>query len=244
MPLVQPTPEETRGDFIERCLSDPKMIEEFEDNSQRAAVCSKLWEEQNKTENFVKVIKADQVHKIVKGVVYEPFDIDTDGETMSADDVRNAAWDFIATGKQNKIDIQHDWKESGCYVVESYIAEDGDPLFPKDSWVLGVKCTDDIFGRVLKGELNGFSFGGSVRKFSQRVLLEVAKQVVGETYENMDKGLIPAHSHNFIILYNKDGRIEKGVTDVVFDHQHTITYGTATDNELGHSHRVSIEDED
>lgn len=239
MPLPVPNPDsENRSEFIERCMSDPKMTEEFEDNKQRAAVCAKLWDEQDKTENFVKIAKADKVHKVIKGVVYEPLDIDTDGETMSADDVRKAAWDFITSGKQNKIDIQHDWKESGCHVVESYIAEEGDPLFPPNSWVVGVKCTDEIFEKVLKGELNGFSFGGSVKKFAQRVMLEVAKQVIGETQENLDKGVIPPHTHNFIILYNKDGKIEKGLTDTVFDHQHTISYGTASDMELGHSHRV------
>jgi hypothetical protein len=108
---------------------------------------------------------------------------------------------------------------------------------------MAVKCTDEIFDKVVKGELNGLSFGGYSQKYTQRVLLEVAKQIMGETEDNLNKDVIPAHKHNFIIWYNNDGQIEKGMTDVVQGHAHTITYGTSTDPFLGHSHRVDINED-
>ena len=43
MPLPQPTPQETKDEFIQRCMADEKAVEEFPDNSQRFAVCNTQW---------------------------------------------------------------------------------------------------------------------------------------------------------------------------------------------------------
>jgi hypothetical protein len=67
---------------------------------------------------------------------------------------------------------------------------------------------------------------------------------MGETNENLNKDIIPAHKHNFILWYDNDGKLVKGHTDTVNGHSHTITYGTATDQEAGHSHGVDITSED
>ena len=40
MPLPQQGEKESKKDFISRCMSDPKVNEEFPDNSQRFAVCN------------------------------------------------------------------------------------------------------------------------------------------------------------------------------------------------------------
>ena len=40
MPIPKPKKGQTEDDFIEQCMSDPKMNEEFPDRSQRFAVCS------------------------------------------------------------------------------------------------------------------------------------------------------------------------------------------------------------
>ena len=39
MPLAERKPSESKDQFISRCMSDPKMINEFPDNKQRYAVC-------------------------------------------------------------------------------------------------------------------------------------------------------------------------------------------------------------
>ena len=43
MPLVKPKDNEDKGDFIERCMGDDGMKEEFPDNDQRLAVCHARW---------------------------------------------------------------------------------------------------------------------------------------------------------------------------------------------------------
>ena len=40
MPIPKPKPSEKRDEFIQRCMSDEKMNEEYTDNSQRFAVCN------------------------------------------------------------------------------------------------------------------------------------------------------------------------------------------------------------
>ena len=242
--LPKPKEEETQSEFLARAIDSPSIKNEFKTNAQRISVATTLWENADKKEessgHFVKIEKQDPIHKIVKGVVYSALDVDTDGETMTVDDVQKACWNFLAQRKEKNIDIQHDWQESGCYVVESYMTEKDDPNFPENSWIMAVKCTDEIFEKVVSGDLNGFSFGGYSEKFVQRVMLEVAKQIVGETNENLNKDVIPAHKYTYIIYYSNDGKIVKGHTDFTMDHQHTILYGTATEKSLGHSHAVNI----
>jgi hypothetical protein len=211
-------------------------------------VCNALWlnvneKKEETSSHFVKITKTDKIHKVVKGIVYTAGDVDTDGETLSKDDVQKACWNFLAQRKEKNIDIQHDWQQSGCYVVESYMTEKDDPNFPENSWVMAVKCTDEIFEKVVHGDLNGFSFGGYSEKFVQRVMLEIAKQIMGETNENLNKDIIPAHKHNFILWYDNNGKLVKGHTDTVNGHSHTITHGTATDISVAHSHGVDITSE-
>lgn len=48
MPIPTPTPSETRDEFIGRCMADSKMINEYEDASQRYAVCIASYNESKK----------------------------------------------------------------------------------------------------------------------------------------------------------------------------------------------------
>ena len=41
MPIPKPKQNETRRDFIQRCMNDLVMINEYKDANQRLAVCSK-----------------------------------------------------------------------------------------------------------------------------------------------------------------------------------------------------------
>lgn len=43
MPIPVPQLKETRPEFIERCMSDNTMMDDYPDNSQRLAVCYTSW---------------------------------------------------------------------------------------------------------------------------------------------------------------------------------------------------------
>jgi hypothetical protein len=187
---------------------------------------------------FQKATKEED--QVVYGEVYVPDRVDTDNEAMTADNVEKAAWEFLSTGKTSKIDIQHDLAESGCQVVESFIArEDWEP-WVEGAWVMGVKCTDDIWKSVKSGDLNGFSFYGASKKVPAKVLVEVAKQIAGITEGNTEE-ILPSHIHAFVLNLDNKGGIVSGKTDVVMEHFHAIKHGTATEGELDHSHRLILE---
>jgi hypothetical protein len=62
MPLPQPGGDETAGEFMERCMSDPKMVDEY-DEDQRAAICHSQLEKAHpvtgtKHEQLLSAIKA------------------------------------------------------------------------------------------------------------------------------------------------------------------------------------------
>ncbi len=178
--------------------------------------------------------------QVVYAEVYAPYHVDTDKETMTKEDVQQMAWDFLSSGKIDKIDVEHSMKESGCIVIESFIAlKDWEP-FIEGAWVLGVQCPDDVWEDVKKGELNGFSFAGSTEKYPAKVLVEVAKQIAGVT-EASTVDSIPVHEHTFIINMDNEGKIVSGKTDYVQEHFHSIKAGTATGSELNHSHRIVLE---
>lgn len=39
MPIPEPTPAESKADFLARCMSDAKMLAEYPEAAQRYAVC-------------------------------------------------------------------------------------------------------------------------------------------------------------------------------------------------------------
>ena len=56
MPIPTPNLNETVGDFIDRCMSDEIMVEDFEDEKQRLAVCNTQLENKKNNNNMEKRI--------------------------------------------------------------------------------------------------------------------------------------------------------------------------------------------
>jgi uncharacterized protein len=48
MPIPKPTPDEDKEDFINRCMSNPTMVDEYE-RDQRFAICNQSWRNRNKS---------------------------------------------------------------------------------------------------------------------------------------------------------------------------------------------------
>lgn len=82
---------------------------------------------------------------------------------MTAEDIKKLAHRALKLDLAVIIDTQHDNVPNGSYPVESFIARSGDPDYTEGAWVMGVKVPDDAtWEKVLKGELNGFSFEAMV----------------------------------------------------------------------------------
>lgn len=185
---------------------------------------------------IVSVKKVDAEQQLVFGEVYAPGIPDSQGDFMTAETIQKMAHDFLAQGRVNKIDVGHDESESGCLVVESFIAREDDTIFIPGSWVLGVKVADHLWPLVKSGELNGFSFGG--RGFRRETTLEVDMplKVSGMTME------ADGHDHEFVVFYSEDGDFLGGHTAPggKNGHMHDIKRGTLTEEAEGHAHRFSF----
>lgn len=131
----------------------------------------------------VQIAKVDKEHRIVEGVVMkaskqfdengEPTDYkDTHGNWASVEEVKKACHNFnrkIYSNPPSKkvgVDKQHNDKAGYGVPIESYIAKVDIPELNAEigDWVAAVEITDDAtWKEVEKGEIAGFSIGGSAK---------------------------------------------------------------------------------
>lgn len=181
------------------------------------------------------VLKVDEELQVVYGEVYAPDVPDSQGDFMSAENIRKMAHKFLENLRQMQIDTNHNNLAIKATVVESFIAREGDSVFIPGSWVVGVHVEDpDIWAGIKDGTFNGFSFEGAVRGQVVELEMEIPEHVLGETDTAQD------HSHKFKVSYDKNGNFLGGETDEVAGHTHRIVKGTVTEEALGHTHRFSV----
>ena len=181
----------------------------------------------------VSIKKFDDELRIVWGEVYAPSVPDSQGDIMSASEIRKMAHEAIKRGGV-KVDVNHDGTATMSGIVESFIARKGDPDFIEGSWVVGMHVPDGrIWNMIKSGELNGFSFEGTGYRAKKTVDINVPEQITGSTTE------ASGHTHTFVVKYDEAGRFVGGETNEVNGHKHAIRAGTITEDAIGHSHRFS-----
>lgn len=113
-------------------------------------------------ESEMVLLHKDEAEGIVYGVVYEPDTVDSQGDWATARTIKEAAYDFLAAGRVNMIDMQHDYNPDKGTVVESYILRGTDPLFPNTktgAWCVGIKLSAAAKSHMK--DINGLSLSGS-----------------------------------------------------------------------------------
>lgn len=115
------------------------------------------------------VAKADE-EQTVSGIVLQPEVVDAQGDIMSADVIKQAAYDFLsAINKKTKLGLQHTTFPKGKLALcESYVAPNGIVLGAKTvkqgSWIMTVKVLDaELWKKVKEGKITGFSIGGKAK---------------------------------------------------------------------------------
>jgi len=178
----------------------------------------------------------------VYGEVYAPDIVDTDGESMTAEDIQKMAHDFIASGLVRALDTEHNNQLCGAEIVESFIARKGDPDYAEGAWVLGVRMTEGpLWERVKSGDLNSFSVEALVTKVPSDRELPNLGFVAGTTLLPVAKDGVEPHKHAFFLQFDNQGRVVFGKTDVVADHYHEIIGTVTTEQAMGHAHRFFLE---
>ena len=115
--------------------------------------------------NKVRIIRADDMEeRFVYGIAMEPGEVDTQGDTQTADTIRTAAHKFMEDF--GNVGLQHTKFVNGkVKILESAIMPFGGELagviIKVGTWMFGVRVLDDgIWKSVKEGDLTGFSIGG------------------------------------------------------------------------------------
>ena len=183
-------------------------------------------------QRIVPISKVDAHEQLVYGEVYAPLSLDTQGDFMTAEEIKKMAHKFLKSGQVNAVDTEHDLKENGSFVVESFIARPGDPDFSEGSWVAGVHVVDpEIWNMVQKGEINGFSmFGKAGREEPRIVEIEIPDDgiIKGDTEPSASADV---HIHEFHVELDAEGNVLRGWTSEAGpdSHVHIIKGGTVTE---------------
>ncbi len=113
---------------------------------------------------YGRIVKTDTENHYVTGIVYEPMTEDSHGDYMTEDEITKAAYYFAKNG--DKVDLQHSFEPlDGATVVENWVAKadfkiDNEEI-RKGTWLMTVEVTDaDIWDKIEKGKITGFSMGG------------------------------------------------------------------------------------
>jgi len=117
-----------------------------------------------------KIVKIDKAKQIVGGVVYEPDEVDTQGDYTDTAEIEKAMHCFMEkyATNTNRIRINHKGKKYffpilECFQPEADTTKGGQPL-KKGSWWLMIKVTNKrIWQDIEEGKLGGFSMGGRAK---------------------------------------------------------------------------------
>ena len=118
----------------------------------------------------VSIAKANDEQQTVTGVVLQPEVVDGQGDIISAEVIRDAAYKFLANfNRTTKLGLQHSSFPKGkLALVESYIAPIsfvlGSKTVKEGSWLMTVKVLDKkLWKKVKDGLITGFSIGGRAK---------------------------------------------------------------------------------
>lgn len=118
----------------------------------------------------VEIVKASDEEQTVTGIVLQPEVVDAQGDIMSADVIKETAYNFLQNfNKSTKLGLQHSTFPKGkLALVESYIAPNGIVLGAKTvrqgAWIMTVKVLDAaVWKKVKDGKIAGFSIGGRAK---------------------------------------------------------------------------------
>lgn len=108
------------------------------------------------------ILKANTEKQIVYGIVLEPDTIDSQNDTITADEIERTAHNFLVESRV--IGDQHRTKAK-CEVVESYLTPIdmtlGGQTVKRGTWVIGVHVSDPkLWAGIKAGQYTGFSVGG------------------------------------------------------------------------------------
>ncbi len=200
MPLPKPNEDESKDDFISRCMSNGQAVEDFPDNDQRLAVCHDIWEGGKQMADMVKktfrvdIKEVDAENGTINMVIpMSTGSVDRDGEIIEPNAFKRTLPKFR---KRPILLSSHDYRSLQSQIGEFTkikVADEGLMAMPKYYVNEGNPEADWAFKLASKG-MAAFSVGFipiksepmngdndnfmSPQKFTEVELLEISQVVV------------------------------------------------------------------
>jgi hypothetical protein len=115
----------------------------------------------------LRLVKADGRLNRLYGIVYAPDEMDAQGDWADAETIRQAADDFMRSGRAMQVDQEHDFTPVPAFVAESWLIRKGDALFPEEregAWAVGIQVEDAaLWAAIEAGDVEGISLAGTAR---------------------------------------------------------------------------------
>lgn len=143
-------------------LPDPAALLADNGSAQAEALLKRMG-----SEHKVPILKAEE--RFVYGIVLEPETIDAQNDIYNADEIRKAAHLYMQEFGHIKLMHNGQFIDSKVRILESFVAPvafqiDGQHV-KKGTWLLAVRVLDDgLWEAVKRGDLTGFSIGGTAIK--------------------------------------------------------------------------------
>jgi hypothetical protein len=142
----------------------------------------------------IRLTKNDPELGVAYGIVYAPDEIDAQGDSASAEEIRKAAYEFIRWNSADAVDMHHDGRlRNDAFICESWIVKTGDPFFSETgAWAVGVRLeSEELRNAVKSGEIGALSMYGeaSINKSSDEVnkgLLNAIKSAIKSVFREAD----------------------------------------------------------
>lgn len=146
----------------------------------------KIMEEVLFKRNF-SIVERKDAKRLVTGIVADPENVDCYGNMLSPDTIERAAYNFMENFMF--VGVEHEVDEEGnpklyndvIKIVENWVTRESGKLgeieYPASTWIQTFKVLDNnIWDRVVRGELTGFSFEAYARKVPIKEEVEDAKE--------------------------------------------------------------------
>lgn len=176
--------------------------------------------------------------RVVYAEVVIPDTINTEGDYHTEQSVRDFAYGFMLVDHYKNADHEPitPFFTDKFTIVESFIVREGDKDFIKGAWVVGVMVhDDDLWQRILDGDINGFSYEADVYMLESEIQIAQQSVIAGITEPDINDG----HKHSFLVFLDEDDRPVYGSTSMVDGHTHSISTHTYTDETENHTHRYN-----
>ncbi|MBB1557731.1 MAG: hypothetical protein HG439_004580 [candidate division SR1 bacterium] len=95
-----------------------------------------------------------------------PDELDGNGDIISADEIKKAAYEFMLNLQEKKVNVNHeeDTEIASAHFVESYLTlfdmERGDGVIPQGTWILGIQFDDETYEKIQNEDFVGISIEG------------------------------------------------------------------------------------